>query len=486
MSVTARCGVGASPKQLVWLTSLLLGTVLHSSACTVPIEPEGSTSTEDKEEPPKGDGDERNRQDSRGMQTTSETGVGNRAGPGTDSPATGTTTGASSSSQETTTNTAEPAACDEGAEQPCAELWDGTKIVFPSGEPQGSCKRGQSTCVGGQWGRCKGAVGPASKDTCQAGNDDNCNGKPNDHCDCSPGEVKLCGSNVGQCNQGLMTCGSNGKWGDTCLGEVKPTAELCDGMGVDEDCDGAADLEDAKCTCLDGDTRECSVLGELGDCRLGTQSCLDGRFERRCSARFEKATESCGVRRDSWGSASGDEDCDGSIDESDRTTPEPKDCRYYFLDKDGDRFGAKGKNIALNALDATFGCVCDASQVPSSWKMGPKNKANVDCGDDCRKKGGELVFPGTTKYYDEPSECLEKLGSPKPYDYNCDDKQTPSKQAGFRCKREGASCVAAGYWKSVAPVCGAKESYGLPEDCSPEGDGCKISATVRERKVDCQ
>lgn len=490
MSATLRFGIVASPKQRVLLASLWLGGVLHLSACTTPINASGSTTTSTEEDKERG-GEEEAKQDStsgKSTRTSSEEGVGNRAGPTKDYPTTGTGWAPSSSGDSATTTEEEPAACKDGEQQPCAELPDGTKVVFPNGEPQGSCKRGLSTCDGGKWGACVGTVGPASKDTCSPGNDDNCNGKPNDHCDCTPGEIRFCGTNVGECSQGVMTCESNGKWSDICLGEVKPRPELCDGMGLDEDCNGAADRDDPKCACLDDDTRACSVPGKRGDCRLGRQDCIDGRFAQECTPRFQKAKEFCGVRDDSWGRASGDEDCDGSVDESDSETPAPQGCQYYFEDKDGDRYGAKGENFVSEKSEATFGCACDASKVPASWRKGPKEKANADCGDDCRDKGGELVFPGTTKFYDEPSKCLEKLGAPNLYDYNCDGKESLSKEPGFSCKLDGDNkCVASGYWKSENPVCGSTEVFHLPEDCVSDGDnGCKISDKKRERKVDCQ
>ena len=57
--------------------------------------------------------------------------------------------------------------------------------------------------------------------------------------ECSPGQTKVCGSNIGACQQGRRTCRDNGLWGD-CEGGVGPEAEICDNR-IDDDCDGHID-----------------------------------------------------------------------------------------------------------------------------------------------------------------------------------------------------------------------------------------------------
>lgn len=105
------------------------------------------------------------------------------------------------------------------------------------------------------------------------GHPDRCDGKDNDckggadegklangtTCTCAPGDVKPCsetssgvpitfpklvgGKPVGICKLGALTCGTDGKW-SACVGAVPPLPfDTCNG-GLDDDCDGAADIDD--------------------------------------------------------------------------------------------------------------------------------------------------------------------------------------------------------------------------------------------------
>ena len=70
--------------------------------------------------------------------------------------------------------------------------------------------------------------------------DNNCDGTVDEGCNCVDGTTQSCGSDVGVCEKGVQTC-ENGSWGD-CIGEVKPSPEVCDGL--DNDCDGKTDTDD--------------------------------------------------------------------------------------------------------------------------------------------------------------------------------------------------------------------------------------------------
>lgn len=360
--------------------------------------------------------------------------------------------------------TEETVECENGAQRACQELPNGTPVSFPTPEPKGACKRGVSTCSNNEWGRCEGTVGPEPKDTCDPGNDANCNGIANDHCDCTPGQTKPCGSAVGECKQGKVTCDPSGTWSKECIGEIKPSAEKCDGANRDEDCNGLADLQDPKCECIDGQRRKCQLFGKRGDCRLGSVTCKSGRFDdRACVSRFRPASEQCGARRDDFGSASGDEDCDGKTDETDRQNPNPRGCQLYFQDEDGDNFGAMGPSVAEDPRRATHGCLCPGVKIPSSWTKGPATRANKDCG-DC-VVGGNIVYPNNTQFYTSPSSCLEQLGSRKVFDYNCDGISEKEKPNMIDCTMSGTECIQrGGYWggENGVPACGQS---GLPGGC---------------------
>jgi streptogramin lyase len=73
------------------------------------------------------------------------------------------------------------------------------------------------------------------------GVDNNCNGVADEDL------TQQCGvSDIGACQYGTQTCG-NGAWG-ACVGNIDPTAEICDGL--DNDCDGVVPSDE---TDTDGD-----------------------------------------------------------------------------------------------------------------------------------------------------------------------------------------------------------------------------------------
>ena len=94
------------------------------------------------------------------------------------------------------------------------------------------------------------------------GLDNNCDGRIDENCDCVDNTTQDCGSNIGICQAGIMTC-QNGEW-SICEGEITPRNEIC-GNGIDEDCDGG-DLEcDSNCQDLDQDGYDNCSPGTQGD-----------------------------------------------------------------------------------------------------------------------------------------------------------------------------------------------------------------------------
>jgi hypothetical protein len=77
----------------------------------------------------------------------------------------------------------------------------------------------------------------------------------------------------------------------------------CDDL--DNDCDGTVD---PACACTDGTSRDCGR--DVGDCALGTQSCVDGRWSD-CVGFTAPGGETCD---------GSDEDCDGLVDEGSMCT----------------------------------------------------------------------------------------------------------------------------------------------------------------------
>ncbi len=151
---------------------------------------------------------------------------------------------------------------------------------------------------------------------------------------CPPGESWVCYTgpsdtdSVGVCDRGVKTCNVDGSGYGPCVGEVVPSAELCDGL--DNDCDGATD--DA-CSCTPGEASACydgpaGTEGE-GICAAGTHVCnADGVGFGACVGWTGPAAEMCGDGVDN--------DCDGNLDQGCVCPPgETWDCYGHPFETDG-------------------------------------------------------------------------------------------------------------------------------------------------------
>jgi hypothetical protein len=166
--------------------------------------------------------------------------------------------------------------------------------------------------------------------------DDDNDGDP-DVTDCAPFDPDAefgpvtCG--LGQCEHTIESCV------DGVIIECNPMEgkgeETCDGM--DNDCDGETDEGLGQTTC------------GLGICENTTDNCVDGAAVE-CEALSENQVEEVcdGL----------DNDCDGEVDE------ESSDCTTYFLDSDGDNYGADDS-------------ICDCAPVDQYTAV-----ASGDCNDD--------------------------------------------------------------------------------------------------------
>ncbi len=127
----------------------------------------------------------------------------------------------------------------------------------------GACKPGVQTCAAGAFGACVGEVTPTAE-ICN-GLDDDCNGIIDD----GPGGAAItqsCYSGPGG-TAGVGTCVAGtktcsfGAFG-SCIGEVDPKAEIC-GDGLDTNCNGKSDAAEG-CLATDAEQRLDAPGGALG------------------------------------------------------------------------------------------------------------------------------------------------------------------------------------------------------------------------------
>ncbi len=127
----------------------------------------------------------------------------------------------------------------------------------PSTEGVGICTSGTRTCSNGSWSDCSGETTPQSDETCGDSQDSDCDGVTNNGCPCN-----YAGISEGIC--GMASRDSSG----TCQepADYEQTESSCSD-GVDNDCDGYADANDADC--LKGPGESCTADAECRGACLG-------------------------------------------------------------------------------------------------------------------------------------------------------------------------------------------------------------------------
>lgn len=211
---------------------------------------------------------------------------------------------------------------------------------------------------------------------------------------CDPGKCR-----VSSCDEGFDDCDrdpSNGCETDltkptscgSCTRNCPSDARFCDRGQCSTTCSpGTADCN-GSCVDLDASAQNCgSCANECPSARNARATCIDKKCGIRCSAGFGE--------------------CDG-----DPTTCEP--LTPYYVDGDGDGFGAGDK-------------VGDACTAPLGHSL-----TNDDCNDKVK-----AVHPGQTGYF--TTGYVDAMGATS-YDYDCSGKEDsdPSKAVGGAC---GPPCV---------------------------------------------
>lgn len=186
---------------------------------------------------------------------------------------------------------------------------------------------------------------------------------------------------MGLCTSGIQTC-SEGSWG-SCVGEVTPLDETCDGF--DNDCDGSADeaenrpmQEIQSFRVFESLTQACYTGPEgtsgVGICASGLQTCSEGGWGS-CANEVLPAEEIC----DSM-----DNDCDGTTDEGDFSDADAdgiKDCVDTDNDNDGvadsdDLIDGDSSDINTNVPGGLVFSVDDVQNKPNHTGMGNVKIAN--------------------------------------------------------------------------------------------------------------
>jgi hypothetical protein len=138
-------------------------------------------------------------------------------------------------------------------------------------------------------------------------------------------------------------------------------ASACDD-GIDQDCSGVADdgkaANGATCVCAPGDVASCredssgkplnfpgAPAAPVGECKLGSKTCLAAGAWGPCTGAVAPAAESCNGK---------DDDCDGAVDNG-----PPADAVYWVYDGDDDLHGATGPGF-----EPVLGCIATPPTAP--------------------------------------------------------------------------------------------------------------------------
>ena len=367
-------------------------------------------------------------------------------------------------------------ACTIGATQPC-------------GIDIGECTIGTQTCVGGTWGACDGSQGPVTE-VCN-GLDDDCDGTSDEGLRVScytdaDSDGHGTGSASSQCRDasraavGFCPAGYSDVAGDCNDGNgaVRPMAtEICN--GVDDDCDGMSDegvltqfWRDA-----DGDG--------YGNAGLSMMACTaPAGYVSRADDCDDTPVTGVGTnpaaREDLFPCDGLDNDCDGTVDETEDPTPGgPAVGRMTcYRDQDEDGYGW--------ASNRRLSCTCTGGWVANS--------------SDCQDTGSRaaLIHPGASSYqsvghcdggatscvnggragcmrYTSCPGCPGGMGipycGPASFDYNCDGAAHPEPSSCSLTCIGGGVCVCGGRAPTTshsADECGDLVTYaGCNAACDP-------------------
>ncbi|MFW6050277.1 MAG: MopE-related protein [Myxococcota bacterium] len=228
-------------------------------------------------------------------------------------------------------------------------------------EGEGACRAGERECARGQLTSCLGEVVPR-EETCN-GADDDCDGTVDEL-----GQTECDTTMEGACAQGELVCRGTRA---ACEPLVDPEPEICDGL--DNDCDGAVD-EDLKPECYPEDTDGCveeedGTFTCTGQCKAGTGDCVDGEVANCDPDTFvTPQPETCDGR---------DNDCDGEVDEECECEDGETQSCYPGSEEDTVFEGTPCQRGEQTCDNGTWG-PCEEAVLPA-----PETCANMGSDDDC-------------------------------------------------------------------------------------------------------
>ncbi|MBI2341534.1 MAG: hypothetical protein HYU98_02220, partial [Deltaproteobacteria bacterium] len=332
----------------------------------------------------------------------------------------------------------------------------------------GACKNSVDKCASGVEQTCTAKTG--TTEVCGDNIDNDCDGIIDTKVTDPNGNVyeigvTTCSKGTGACKgDGVYICNAVGKPECNAVENDPLAVEICDGKGVDEDCDGLTDLADSDCACIDGQTKACyngasGTLG-IGACEEGVVTCAKGKWGSSCTGAVTPSVEKCDAA---------DNDCDGKTDEG-------------FCTINGACYTASDINPSNQCQN------CNPNLSQNSWS----NKADgVSCddGNTCTTNdkcsagtcsGGQAVqcmSPPSTCYY-TPGTCgaggctyelRSNVSGPAPTTEICDglDNDCNGKtdedfyNKGQECSAGVGECKMSGTW-----------------ECKPDGSGTYCNAAA--------
>ncbi|MCB9737283.1 MAG: PQQ-binding-like beta-propeller repeat protein [Deltaproteobacteria bacterium] len=248
---------------------------------------------------------------------------------------------------------------DEAGATGCSEYWQDTDLDSFGVEGESRClcapappyvARNDDDCDDGS-----PFINPNAHEVCNQ-KDDDCNGQTDEgvQATCTPFYYDADGDDWGLANDSRCLCGPDGLYRATNPGDCDDTvatthpfaAELCDGGGVDDDCDGATDEEGATgCVTyyLDHDDDGVGQLA-MQRCLCGAEgeyrATVGGDCDEDEPAVHPGAPETCNDR---------DDDCDGVVDPAGAVG-----CAVQLRDSDQDGYGVAGDTLCLCDPTAPF------------------------------------------------------------------------------------------------------------------------------------